>query len=765
MRTAFDILVVGDVPEALRLPGHEMLPELRIRRAAHGEDLLDLLETASPDMVVTTADAGGVDLVRQLKSRWRFMPVVMVADPEQADEVLRAHEVGLDEKLIRCSEADHTVDLLALTVLRCLEYFTPGSYSSAPGMEVALHHAVYANVTESVLVVGPRGRVVYFNRAANDISRELSGVGLRVGQPTEEYLSGDLSNERSERIRRNLARAFEGHRTVVREEMEDTSARPQFREYTYAPVRDHQGGIIAASITSRDIGEVRIIEEKLEESEARFWQFFENLPVGVSIVSPDGTWSQVNPGMQEILGYSRDELVGKSPVDFTHPDDVEATNHTLQELFEGHRGVIRLQKRLFHKDGHTIWCDITGIGVRANHGPVDYVLGIVSDITLRRYLEEQLQDTEKMRMVGQLAGGIAHDFNNLLTIITSYTHHVLTTLGEQSSTAFALNKVMNAAQRGSSLTDQLLAFSRRQLSQPTSVDLNLVIEEVREMLERVLHPYVELDVVDQCASTPVWIDRGQLDQVIFNLVMNARDAMPAGGTLTIELDRLELSQPRRGRLEEVAPGSYGVLVVRDTGGGIAPDVIDHIFEPFFTTKDVGQGTGLGLASTWGIVKQARGYIELETTVGEGTTFTIYLPRSETAPVEPPSPGPGPVVEPGSRATVLLVEDDVDVREALRRFLDRRGFQVLEASSGAEALECAQEYPDIIDILLSDVVMPGMSGQELADALHAERPDTCIFLMSAYPGALVDEGERTWPVLAKPLDLEELGRLLHDALKT
>jgi PAS domain S-box-containing protein len=769
MRTSFQILVVGDVPEAFALPEREQHFDLSIDQVMSGEELDEALANRDHALSITAAllpdGSRGSQVVRKLKSHSPYRPVVMVVDPHQADELVESCKLGLDEYLVRCENLESSAALLARSVYRCLESLTPSASSTGSRFDVALRRATFESVRESLVLLDRRGRIIYFNRAAADLIRDMLHAEAEVGERLDELYGEHLDEHYRVRLERHFKKALRGEEVLIREDLPADEESRFVREYRYAPVINRGGRTIAVSVTSRDLHEMRAVEEKLEQSESRFWQFFQNLPVGIGIIDREGEWVQVNPVLEEILGYTSEELIGTSPLDYIHPDDIERSKQDIAAVVSGEARVLKHQKRMIHRDGHDIWTDVTAMAIGGDGDtPAQHFIGIISDITLRKQLEDQLQDTEKMRMIGQLAGGVAHDFNNLLTIITSYTHYVLGELGDDAPQAAALNKVIQAAHRGSSLTDQLLAFSRRQLSRPKTLDLNAIVDDTREMLDRLLRPLVELNLDLSDDEVPIWIDRAQLEQVLFNLVMNARDAMPEGGELVIRTHSKELRRSRDTSIESIPGGAWGILEVCDTGHGIEPDIIEHIFEPFFTTKEVGSGTGLALASTWGIVKQADAYIDVTSTVGEGTTFTLYFPRS-SEPLEEESVAHASAAQPmKSSATVLLVEDDVEVREALRRFLDRRGFRVLEASTGTEALECAHDYTDIIDVLLTDVIMPGMGGKELAETISDERPETHIFLMTGYAGGRFRNLDERWELMPKPLDLDDLAGKLDEALR-
>ncbi len=390
----------------------------------------------------------------------------------------------------------------------------------------------------------------------------------------------------------------------------------------------------------------------------------------------------------------------------------------------------------------------------------------VEDTTRRRKLEAQYRQAQKMEVVGQLAGGVAHDFNNLLTVITGYSELALNRLPEGDVTRGLIAEVFKAGERASSLTRQLLAFSRRQVLEPRVLDLNTIVTETEKMLHRLISEDICVSAALEPALGKVKADPDQLGQVLMNLAINARDAMPGGGKLTIETRNIELDEAYSHGHAGVTPGRYVMLAVSDTGCGMSEEVRAHLFEPFFTTKEQGKGTGLGLATVYGIVKQSGGHIEVYTEVGHGTTFKIYLPRTEQAAFQPVKSHLG--LRPALRdaETILLVEDDPGVRALTRSALQTAGYTVLEAANGADALALVGRHPGSIHLLLADVIMPQMGGRELAQRLAASHPELRVLYLSGYtPDAVVRHGvlEPDAAFLQKPFTVKALTRKVREVL--
>ncbi len=398
-------------------------------------------------------------------------------------------------------------------------------------------------------------------------------------------------------------------------------------------------------------------------------------------------------------------------------------------------------------------------------GQLAGILGICRDVTERLSLEQQLRQAQKMEAVGRLAGGVAHDFNNILTAITGYADLLLEDLGTTDRRRDDIAEIRKAAERAAGLTRQLLAFSRQQVMQVRVLDLNDVVADTQNMLGRLLGEDIALVTRLDPALGAVKADPGQLEQVIMNLAVNARDAMPGGGKLTIETANAELDDTYVREHFPARPGSYVMLAVSDTGTGMSDEVQSHLFEPFFTTKEKGKGTGLGLATVYGIVKQSGGYIWVYTEPGHGTTFKIYLPRVAGAPAQRAS---GPKASPvgAGTETVLLAEDEAAVRAVARHALERQGYTVLEASSGEAALDLAERHSGRIHLLLTDVIMPGMNGRALALRLSELRPDLRVVYMSGYTEEAITRHGVLEPGLTyvqKPFTPEGLARKVREVL--
>ena len=543
----------------------------------------------------------------------------------------------------------------------------------------------------------------------------------------------DLADPRSMEFFRSFVRS--GYHTVELESYEfDRRGKPHwFVNNLLGVVED--GHLTAVWGTQRDVTEQRLSEELMRATRDRLEAIVEASPLPIVVVDVEGEVLLWNRAAEQVFGWTAEESVGRRLLCI--PDDRQAEYDSFRtEVLEGRPFMGRETVRV-RKDGTRI--DVA-ISTSAIHDAEGHPVGSVAlyvDIGERKRAEEalrqsqeQLRQAQKMEAVGRLAGGIAHDFNNLLSAILSYSELVMADLPESHPSREDLEQIRQAGVRAAELTKQLLAFSRRQLLQLRPLSLNTVVSSVDRMLRRVIGEDIVLRTVLAPDVRSTRGDAGQLEHVLMNLAVNARDAMPGGGTLTITTANLDVGEGGPKPWPELAPGRYVTLEVRDTGTGMTREVQERIFEPFFTTKPVGLGTGLGLSTVYGIVAQSGGAIFVHSTPGAGSSFTICLP-AYVANAEPGSAPLPPRPLHGGAETVLLVEDELLVRQLTHEILRRSGYRVLEAADGAEALRLLHDHPDRVDLLLTDVVMPGMSGYELVERARPLRPDMRILFVSGY----------------------------------
>jgi len=505
-------------------------------------------------------------------------------------------------------------------------------------------------------------------------------------------------------------------------------------------------------------------ELALRESEARYRRIIETTNEGVWLLDADSKTTFVNGRMGALLGYSPDELMDRPVLDFVAEESRAVITQSLGRRREQSAGG-QIEARLRRKDGADLWVlfDSTPI-FEADERPAG-ALAMVTDVSQRRQLEEQLHQAQKIEAIGNLAGGVAHDFSNLLTVILSYTSMVIESLGPHDPIRPDLVEVHRAGERAKGLTQQLLAFSRQQLLEPRTLDLNQVILGLERMLRPLLSASVEMSLLPSPSLGKVCADLGQIERIVVNLVVNARDAMPQGGKMTIETGNVDLDAAYAAIHHQVTPGPYVMFAVTDTGSGMSAATQARIFEPFFTTKDPGEGTGLGLSTVFGIVKQSGGHIGVYSEPGMGTTFTVYLPRTDGSPDVAVAPPPPPVTLRGTE-TILLVEDEEQVRTVIRMILQRHGYNVLEAQNGGEAFLICEKYSGKIELLLTDVAMPRMSGRALAERVAPTRPAMKVLYVSGYTGrAVVHNGvlEPGVQFLQKPITPDALARKVREVL--
>jgi two-component system cell cycle sensor histidine kinase/response regulator CckA len=559
----------------------------------------------------------------------------------------------------------------------------------------------------------------------------------------------------------------------IEEPMTFTDGRTIWLRTNKVPLRDASGAVFGVLGTYEDITEQRQAAIDLHESEERFRATFEQAAVGISHVGTDGRFLRVNRRLCEKLGYTREELLARTFQEITHPADLEADLENVRRMLAGEIPAYSMEKRYIRKDGTVAWIALTVSLARDAEGRPKYFISVIEDIEPRRRAEEQetrlrnqLEQAQKMESVGQLAGGIAHDFNNLLTVILGFCELILG--DENTSHRSELEEIKRAGERAAALTRQLLAFSRKQVFQLELLDLNAVVVNMETMLRRLIGEDVRLTSTLSSETGRVKADRSQIEQVLLNLVVNARDAMPGGGVLRIETSNVDVDEALAAAHAPCAPGRFVVLTVSDTGCGMDSGTRRRVFEPFFTTKPKGKGTGLGLATVYGIVKQSGGFVSFSSEPRKGTSFRVYLPRTDEPAAMKSLSGAYPAAQARGTETILMIEDDDGVRRLGCHVLESLGYTVLCAESGGQALDLVRDHKGKIDLVLTDVVMPEMSGREverrLAEAGHAAR----VLFMSGYADdAILRHGvlETGVAFLQKPFTPDVLGRKVREVLDT
>jgi PAS domain S-box-containing protein len=616
--------------------------------------------------------------------------------------------------------------------------------------------AIFNNSLQAFLLVDPDGTVKALNSTAVEWSQRLLGRPLEEGARV-----ADLAPEAAEAFRAALA----GEARNVERCLADIDGSQLWFETTHAPVVDEEGTVIGVCLNARDISTRKQAEGALRESEARYRDLFDNASDLVCATDPDGRFRYVNRAWHRAIGLSDAELSRRGFLDLVHPDSRQRYQDVVARALAGET---LTHVELVLVTGRDVPITVEGnLSCTFQGGQPLLLRGIYRDVTERKRVEEQLRRAERMQAAGRLAGGMAHEVNNMMTGVIGFSEFVLRSFAENDPRRAEVQEIIRAGTRASDVTRQLLAFTRQQLLHPEALDVNDVVSGIEKMLRRSLGEAHTLELRLSPEVGEIRADRGQLEQVLINLILNARDAMLVHGRVTVATGKAALDQAYAQAHGNVGipAGGYVFLSVTDTGTGMDRAVQARIFEPFFTTKPVGQGTGLGLSTVYGIVKQSEGFVWCYSEPGHGSTFKIYLPRA-VARSHAVVPGEPPAEPRGGTETILVVEDEDVVRALACRGLREQGYTVLEARSGREALDRVAADHHTIDLIISDVVMPELGGRELGSRLAALRPDLPILFMSGYTGDdVIERGllEPGVPFQQKPFTAVGLGRTVREML--
>jgi len=623
---------------------------------------------------------------------------------------------------------------------------------------LSLLQGITEGTTDSVFVKDLQGRYLLINSAgANLLGRRVEEV---IGKDDSELFTPETGRE----IMAADRKVVESGRAQTYEEIGVSAGVARTYLSTKGPHRDSNGGIIGLLGICRDITDRKRAEQEFRQSQQKLRIHFEHTPLAVIEWDTQLRITEWSPSAERVFGYSRQEAIGRDSSLLVPPALREHVDGIGRQLLT-QKGGTRSTNDNLTKDGRTISCEWYNTPLVDESGQVLGVATLVQDVTERVALEERLRQSQKMEAVGRLAGGVAHDFNNLLTVIMGYSQILTDGLPGASRLKDATTQIRSAADRAAGITRQLLAFSRKQVLSPRVIDLNDVMLNLDTMLRRLIGEDVEVLTVPGRDLGAVRADPGQIEQVIMNLALNARDAMPNGGKLTLETENMELDASYASEHEPLQPGRYVMLAVSDTGTGMSPDTQAHIFEPFFTTKEVGKGTGLGLSMVYGIVKQSGGYIWVYSEPGRGTSFKIYLPRVDQL-AEAIALEKRPASVRRGTETILLVEDDAQLRALTSSVLIHCGYKVLSAAGTEEGLALCRENHRDIHLLVTDVIMPGMNGRQLAEQVKQISPSTKILYVSGYTSnaivhyGVLDPGLRFLP---KPFSLAALVAKVREVL--
>ena len=716
-------------------------------------------------LAARTGDASVLDLIRRATAGGSAIPIIVIGDEPLDDKGI--------ERIIAAGavdywpEGDVTPALLKHAAHAAMRHREELMLQKIQRDRLALLSGIVESSDDAILAASLDATIVSWSAGAERL----------YGYPPAEAIGMPWTRLVPEDRRHELDAHFERLRAGERISRYETvrlrkDGRPIHVSVAVSPILNGQGGLVGASMVARDISERVTFQTALIESERAHRSTFEAGPIAVAHIASNGRTIRANRRYCELVGYPEHELRDLDVVSLTLPDARVQNQAARAEMVAGTLARYVCETRYRRRDGSEVWVSLNTTMHRDVSGRPLYFIDALEDITPRKRaeeqrteLEEQLRQVHKMEAVGRLAGGIAHDFNNLLTAILGYAGLLLDELPPEDPARRDIEEIQKAGQTAASLTGQLLAFSRRQMLQPQIVNLNTIVTNMKLLLRRLIGEHIELVTSLASPLASVSADQSQIEQVIMNLAVNARDAMPQGGRLTIETATLELDAAFVAAHRGATAGAHVMLAIHDTGTGIDADVMTHLFEPFYSTKERGKGTGLGLATVYGIVKQSQGYIAVDTELGHGSRFRVYLPATDAARTEAPADVDVPASNRGTE-TVLLVEDQPEVRTITRETLARNGYAVVEAANGDEALEWLRRTDRRIDLLLTDVIMPGMGGRELASAVTARQHDVRVLYMSGYADdAIADQGvlEPGLDFIQKPFMSDNLLRRVREVL--
>ena len=727
-------------------------------------EFMERVRANAPNLILgdyRLPDWNGLDAIRWLRSSGSSTPFILLTGTLGDELAIECIKAGANDYVLK-----DNLERLPIVVRRALDEQQLREERDRAEEELRSSEEQYRLLFEA----NPNPMWVYSSENLRFLAVNETAVG-HYGYSRGEFLSMTVKDICPEE---ELPRFLEAQKMVLdspmterevwKHRMKDGSIIDV--EVTSAPIVFR--GVKARLVLATEITERLRAEAAFRESIESYRSVVEGAPYGIFQAEPSGRISMANPALAIMLGYdSPAEMLQLNVASDIYWDPVEC-RQGLKNYQAALGRVVSSEASWNRKDGSPITVRLSGRAIQSKDPPRLLYEVFVENMTEQRLLEQQFRQAQKMEAIGRLAGGVAHDFNNLLMIIISFAQLIEDSVTDPQKVTRHVAEIRQAAHKAASVTKQLLAFSRKQIQELRVLNINTVITEFGKMLPPLLGEDIDIAIKPTQEECLVYADRGQIEQVIMNLVVNARDAMPDGGKLTIETVNVDLDeQYSRQHGAHVSPGRYVMLAITDDGQGMDAQTQARIFEPFFTTKEPGKGTGLGLATVYGIVKQSNGFVWVYSELGKGTTFKVYLPHIQS-PVTPDSPSPAeeePI--PGGDETILIVEDEARLRAANREFLESKGYTILEASNGAEALSICETYPRQIHLALTDIVMPGMSGVELGKSLLATRPSIRVIYMSGYPDRTVGAGALAANAvfLQKPFTLALLGRTIRAALET
>ncbi|MBA2664684.1 MAG: PAS domain-containing protein [Bradymonadaceae bacterium] len=756
----YKALVLGELPEMDddfgRTLSEEFYP-IEIVRVHELPDFREAIEDPDIDVILVDIVPFGLEVLNVVMETAPMRPIIMVCDPEHLDVILESKRRGLELSVVRGEKPEINKERLLLEIKTVIEQFAEPPSMRYITVVNLMRYAQFHNVYQPFFIVDRHHRLLYINKAGLDLTGSLRGRPPKLGDPPQTFFLDDTLEEFED----HLGQAIRGEEFEVEHTFESLGEHEQHIEALYRPVRTKERGVIGVTIACKNIGPLRLAEERLEQVGQTLWKYFALVPLPLIILEEDLSVERWNPAFLKLLGLESDPSLAGERIDkFIHPDEREAFRAELNRLFSGDKDYFLREQRYSTDKGAPLWVSQIGFAIDKKIGQERRVLLIAVDVTARKLAEERAEQTQRMNALGELASGVAHDFNNILTVIGSVAQLLslaLTEKGEEELAGY-VEKIDNAVQRATALTNQLVTFGQKEDSEQEVIDLNAHLRGIRELLIDVLGKGIDLEIDLAPRLSPIEIDKGQIDQITMNLTVNARDAMPDGGRLRIKTSQIKFGPREIPPRLDLPPGDWVVLQVSDTGVGMNRETRQRLFEPFFTTKDLGKGTGLGLATVYRVVTKMNGKIYVDTKPGEGTTFTIYIPASEReldrVAFDESQRGEKAESRP---ACILILEDEEHIRKPYRIFLERAGFRVMEAANVVEAQAVVDECAHEIDLLLADVVLPDGSGVEFAMAVSPLLPRLEIIFMSGYAPDLIYGAPNAlkWQFLAKPASRQQL----------
>ncbi|MBA3258515.1 MAG: PAS domain S-box protein [Gemmatimonadales bacterium] len=755
------ILILEDVPMDAELVEYELgraSVTFDARRVDTRDAFVAQLDDFQPDVILsdyTLPRFDGMAALALARERVPDVPFLIVTGSVNEETAVGCMKAGATDYLLKSNLA-RIGPAIEGALARVRSRSEKARAEEALRRSEANLRAIFNHSLQAFVLVDRDGRIQALNRTAEHWGARV--LGRRIGE-----------GERIEAFIPDAAAAFHdalaGEARTVERCIGDKDGVERWFETTHAPVVDERGQVIGVCLNARDVSERRRAEQALRESEARYRDLFDNASDLVCTTSPEGDFLYVNRAWHDVIGFTDADLAGRRLLDVVH--------HTCRENYRELQARALAGETVTHAELTLVTVEGAPVTVEGNvsatfrDGVPVMLRGIYRDITERKRIEDQLRRAERLQAAGQLAGGVAHEVNNMMTGVIGFSEFLLRDLEPDDPRQAEVREIIKAGSRAADITRQLLAFTRQQFLRPEVLDVNAVVTGMEKLLRRSLGEEHQLELRLDREIGDIRADQGQLEQVLLNLVLNARDAMAKGGLVTITTaptGRAEVPTSRDDDLE-VPAEQYVQLSVSDTGCGMSPEVQARIFEPFFTTKQVGQGTGLGLSTVYGIVKQSDGFVFADSEVGVGTTFRVYLPLVAERQPDAVHPEATAALRGGSE-TILVVEDEEMVRTLACRGLREQGYTVLEARHGGEALRHLAEAMRRIDLVISDVVMPEVGGRELGQHLARIEPELPVLYMSGYTGddviqrGLLDPGA---PFQQKPFTPETLARKVRELL--